>query len=226
MLKVKTLIFTTAPTVATLVPAAAASWRRVGEDGRVTDLQGDARAASPPTTKEEGVMDRKMGRLVLLALVAGLMAILAAPAGAASDRLSGVSVYDTTGACPEPPVGYEDFVSYPPLVMTGSLEGCWYTKLISAKDNGIPSGVYQERGEEVFVGRLDGGPVGTFATTYKFTSKWNPDVSTGSEVRGRCEHPIVVGSGTGGFEGAAGRVDFKDIVATGEYIYRGHIRLG
>src|SRR4051794_13935428 len=174
---------------------------------------------------EEEVMDRKLERLVLLTLVAGL--ILAAPAGAASDRISGVSVYDTTGACPEqPPVGYEDFMSYPALVMSGSLEGCWYTKLTSTKDNGIPSGVYQERGEEVFIGSLDGGPVGTFTTTYKFSSKWSPDVSTGSEVRGRCEHPIVVGSGTGGFEGAAGRVDFKDIVATGEYVYRGHIRLG
>ena len=170
-------------------------------------------------------MHRKMERLVLFALVAGLMAVLAAPAGAANDQLSGVSVYDTTGACPEPPIGYEDFTSYPPLVMTGSLEGCWYTKVISATDNGTPSGVYQERGEEVFVGSLDGGPVGTFATTYKFTSKWDPDVSTGSEVRGRCQHPIVGGSGTDGFEGATGRVDFKDDVVTGEFNYRGHITL-
>ena len=111
------------------------------------------------------------------------------------------------------------------MVMTGSLEGCWYTKIISATDNGIPSGVYQERGEEVFVGSLDGGPVGTFSTTYKFTSKWNPDVSTGSEVRGRCEHPIVRAAVRDGFEGATGRVDFKDDVVTGEYIYRGHISL-
>ena len=82
--------------------------------------------------------------------------------------------------------------------MTGSLEGCWYTKILTTKDNGAPSGIYQERGEEVFVGSLNGGPAGTFATTYKFTSKWDPDVSTGSEVHGRCEHPIVDGSGTGG----------------------------
>ena len=169
-------------------------------------------------------MHRNMERLVLFAFVAGLMAVLAVPA-AANDQLSGVSVYDTTGACPEPPIGYEEFTSYPPLVMTGSLDGCWYTKVISAKDNGTPSGVYQERGEEVFVGSLNGGPEGTFATTYKFTSKWDPDVSTGSEVRGRCEHPIVVGSGTGGFQGATGRVDFKDDVVTGEYLYRGHIAL-
>ena len=169
-------------------------------------------------------MHRKIERLVLFAVLAGLMVVLPAQAGAATDRLSGVGVFDTTGACPEPPAGYEDFTDFT-MVMTGSLEGCWYTKVVTATDNGSPSGVYQERGEEVFVGSLNGGPEGTFATTYKFTSKWDPDVSTGSEVHGRCEHPIVAGSGTGGFEGATGRVDFKDDVVTGEFIYRGHISL-
>ena len=169
-------------------------------------------------------MQPRTGRLtVLFVLAVGLMVALAAPAGAATNQISGVGIFDATGQCPPPPAGYEDFTSIPPLVMTGSLEGCWYTKVVTAKDNGTPSGVYQERGEEVFVGSLDGGPEGTFDTTYKFTSKWDPDVSTGSEVRGRCQHPIVAGSGTGGFEGAIGRVDFKDDVVTGEFLYRGHI---
>ena len=162
---------------------------------------------------------------ILLVLVVGLIVALAAPAGAATNQISGVGIFDTTGACPAPPTGYEDFTSLPPMVMTGSLEGCWYTKVVSTKDNGAPSGIYQERGEEVFVGSLDGGPVGTFAATFKFTSQWDPDASTGSEVHGRCEHPIVDGSGTGGFAGATGRVDFKDDVATGEFLYRGHISL-
>ncbi len=99
--------------------------------------------------------------------------------------------------------------------MSGSLEGCWYTRVDTVKDNGAPSGVYLETGREVFVGSLDGGPDGVFTTTYRFESKWDPDVSTGSEVRGRCQHPIVAGSGTGGFAGASGRVDFKDIVLPG-----------
>ena len=106
--------------------------------------------------------------------------------------------------------------------MTGSLEGCWYFKAITSKQT--PSGVYLETGEEVFVGSLDGGPEGTFSTTYRFESKWDPDVSSGVEIHGRCQHPIVEGSGTGGFEGATGRVDFKDIIGdTVTYIYRGHI---
>jgi hypothetical protein len=101
-------------------------------------------------------MHRTIERLVLFALLAGLMAVLAPQAGAATARLSGVGVFDTTRACPEPPAGYEDFTDFT-MVMTGSLDGCWYTKIIRATDNGIPSGVYQERGEEVFVGSLDGG---------------------------------------------------------------------
>ena len=107
--------------------------------------------------------------------------------------------------------------------MSGSLDGCLYTKVITPKET--PSGVYLESGEEVFVGSLDGGPVGTFATTYKFESKFDP--STGAEVKGRCHHPIAEGSGTGGLEGATGRLDFKDIIGTPvTYVYRGHIVLG
>ena len=55
------------------------------------------------------------------------------------------------------------------------------------------------------------GPEGTFTTTYKFEAKLNPD---GSEVRGRCQHPIVNSSAPpawtacmkrGGVEGEIGR---------------------
>lgn len=141
-------------------------------------------------------------------------------------QISGTAVYDVSGStCPAPPSGYADFVSYPGLVLSGSLQGCWYTKVDSFKET--PSGVYLETGREVFVGSLNGGPIGVFATTYKFESKWDPDVSTGTEVFGRCQHPLVAGSGTGGFAGATGRVDIKDIVADPSniyYVYRGHIK--
>jgi len=76
---------------------------------------------------------------------------------------------------------------------------------------------------QLFVGRLDGGPAGTFTTTYKFEAKLDAD---GAEVRGRCQHPIVSGSGTGGFAGASGRVDFKDIIGDPTFfVYRGHVSL-
>ena len=139
-------------------------------------------------------------------------------------QISGRAVYDVSGSiCSGPPSGYADFVDYPPLVLSGSLQGCWYTKVDSTKET--PSGIYLETGREVFVGSLNGGPIGVFATGYKFESKWDPNVSTGTEVHGRCQHPLVAGSGTGGFAGATGRLDFKDIVADGSYIYRGHISL-
>jgi hypothetical protein len=108
--------------------------------------------------------------------------------------------------------------------MSGSLEGCWYTNILTSKQT--PSGVYLESGEELFVGSLNGAQ-GSFTTTYKFEAKLTP---TNVEIRGRCQHKIVAGSGTGGFEGASGRVDFKDIIDKTtltliEYDYRGHISL-
>ncbi|CAM4357887.1 hypothetical protein [Deinococcus marmoris] len=133
-------------------------------------------------------------------------------------QISGTAVYDVSGStCPAPPSGYADFVSYPGLVLSGSLQGCWYTKVDASRTT--PSGVYLETGREVFVGRLNGGPIGVFATTYKFESKF----SGSTEIFGRCQHPLVAGSGTGGFAGGTGRVDIKDIVADGSYVYRGHI---
>ena len=157
-----------------------------------------------------------IGSVIALLLVSPMAANAASP-------VSGDAAYPAGVQCPGPPVGYEDFDSYPGLLMSGSLDGCLYTKVITFK--GTPSGVYLESGEEVFVGSLDGGPVGTFTTTYKFESKFDP--STGAEVKGRCHHPIAEGSGTGGLEGATGRLDFKDIIGNPvTYVYRGHIVLG
>jgi hypothetical protein len=160
-------------------------------------------------------------RVTLVVMVVGLMVAVAAPAAAGTNQIAGVGILDTAGVCTDAPAGYDDFT----IELTGSLEGCWYTNIVTTKDHGSPSGVYQERGEEIFVGSFNGGPEGTFATTYHFNSKWDPDVSTGSEVHGSCEHPIVAGSGIGGFEGVTGRVDFKDDVANGTYVYRGHLKL-
>ncbi len=136
--------------------------------------------------------------------------------------------------------GYEWFT----MVMTGDLQGCWYTRsepIPEIKDNEQPSGIYQERGEEMFVEyEYDDDdnwkPTdNTFKTTYFFNSKYDPEfyikneegevVDYGVEVHGRCQHPIVEGSGTGRFSGATGWVFFKDDVAAGENPYRGHIKL-
>jgi hypothetical protein len=152
-------------------------------------------------------------------MLAGAVASPAAPANAATTQIAGDAYYAT--ACPQWPAPDPDaYSSYPPLVLTGSLTGCMYTHVDQAKTT--PSGVYLESGREVFVGSLDGGASGTFTTTYRFEAKYDPD---GSEVHGRCQHPIVDGSGTGGFAGIDGRLAFKDLVQNDPvtFVYRGHL---
>lgn len=167
-------------------------------------------------------MRTKIRRLALLGmLMGGLMSTgLITPAQAAgTTQISGDAAFDAAGSCGTPIAGFPDYAG---LELTGDLEGCWYTDVESARTT--PSGVYHESGREMFVGSLNGGPVGTFTTTYKFEAKFAAD---GSELKGRCQHPITAGSGTGGFAGVEGRVDFKDIIGDPVvYVYRGHLKLG
>jgi hypothetical protein len=169
-------------------------------------------------------MKRRLTILTLttLAAVALIGVVWTAPSPALAEgatQISGVATFDE----PEPLVcapvrpGYEYA-----LVMTRDLTGCLYTHVET--DQSSPSGTYRETGTELFVGSYLGEP-GTFETTYRFEAKYE-DVGpppTG-EIFGRCQHPIVEGSGTGIFAGVSGRLDFKDDVETGEFFYRGHLR--
>lgn len=175
--------------------------------------------ASTTTVREPAIWAARAIRAALVASLASVPLTLTTPANAVMDQISGVGVLDTADQCNDA-VG-SDFMDFT-LVMTGDLEGCLYTNIETAKTT--PSGVYLETGEEIFVGSLNGvGVAGTFTTTYKFEAKFAPD---GSEIHGRCQHPIVDGSGTGGFEGASGRLNFKDIVETGEFLYKGQVDVG
>ncbi len=151
----------------------------------------------------------------------GTLGQKAATSSSANVQISGTAAFGVIGSpCPL----FPGFTDYPPLLLSGSLQGCWYTDIATVKTT--PSGIYLETGREVFVGSLNGGQSGTFTTTYRTEAKFAPDGVT--EIFGRCEHPLVAGSGTGGFAGATGRVDFKDIVADPAniyYVYRGHISL-
>ena len=173
-------------------------------------------------------MRTKMQRWALQGAVMGCLLSmgLVAPANAVgATQISGVGVYDDAAGseCGPRPAPFDDT---PGLILTGSLEGCLFTDVLTETDHGTPSGIYLQTGRELIVASMNGGPVERFTTTYKFESKWSPDVSTGVEVKGRCQHPIVKGSGTGSFAGATGRLDFKDEVSTGLFFYRGHIKLG
>ncbi|HUH33915.1 MAG TPA: hypothetical protein VLZ28_08165 [Daejeonella sp.] len=109
--------------------------------------------------------------------------------------------------------------------MTGDLEGCWYG-FIDEFDCS-PSGTYRESGREYFVGTYK-GRAGTFRTTYNFTGKYEGcaanGAAVGAEIFGRCQHPIVEGSGTGVFEDVKGRLDFKDDIQAANFPYRGHFQ--
>jgi hypothetical protein len=121
-------------------------------------------------------------------------------------QISGIGFFDITDECNSPGQG----ASYA-LQLTGDLEGCHYFFVEEFECS--PSGTYREEGRELFVGTYN-GQAGTFWTTYKFEAKYEGCAEDGSyigaEILGRCQHPIVPGSGTGVFEGVTGRLDFKD----------------
>ena len=108
--------------------------------------------------------------------------------------------------------------------LTGDLTGCLYN--FPDYFECSPSGTYRQDGREFFVGTYKGEP-GTFWTTYKFEGRYEDCAENGTplgpEIFGRCQHPLVEESGDGVFEGASGRLDFKDDVQTGTFYYRGHL---
>jgi hypothetical protein len=149
------------------------------------------------------------------------LALVGASGGAASAGSGAVQIGGTATLSTDQETcdrGVEEI--YPPLVITGDLNGCWYLDSFTGQSH--PSGTYQETGAETFIGCLaDGTTCGSFSTTYQFHAKYAPD---GSEIFGRCQHPIVSGSGTEGFKGVSGRVDFKDDVDAAVFTYRGHLK--
>lgn len=138
---------------------------------------------------------------------------------AGATQISGIGYYATSGECDNvnPPADYV-------IRMTGDLEGCHYVFVDDFECS--PSGTYREEGREYFIGTYNGQP-GTFWTTYKFEARYegcHNGAPEGAEIFGRCQHPIVAGSGTGVFNGATGQINFKDDIEAGNFPYRAHLR--
>ena len=175
------------------------------------------------TEQEIRSMKRRLTILALttLAAVALIGVVSTAPSPALAEgatQISGIGFFPVPGECDDPPEGV---VSDYAVVMTGDLEGCLYTDIKTAESS--PSGTYRETGTEFFVGSYL-GESGTFETTYRFEAKYEDASTQTGEIFGRCQHPIVEGSGTGIFEGVTGRIDMKDDVEAGNFPYRGHLR--
>jgi hypothetical protein len=132
-------------------------------------------------------------------------------------QISGIGYYAAPGQCNDPEGQGASYT----LIMTGDLQGCHYVFVETSRCS--PGGAYSETGTETFVGLYNGAP-GTFKTTYLFTATYKDCPNLVGEIAGRCEHPIVDGSGSGIFEGVTGRFDMKDDVETGNFPYRGHFR--
>jgi hypothetical protein len=169
-------------------------------------------------------MKRRLTILTLttLAIVAFISVASTAPSPALAEgatQISGVAFYDDDVpdvTCDDPEGAGADYA----LVMTGDLEeGCLYAFVETQEIS--PSGTYRETGTETFVAS-DGS--GTFRTTYRFGARYEDVDNLAGEIFGRCQHPIVEGSGTGIYEGVSGRIDMKDDIEAGNFPYRGHLR--
>lgn len=157
--------------------------------------------------------------LTTLTMIALISAVFAAPsptrAGGAT-QISGIGYFAAPGQCTDPEGQGADYA----LTMTGAFSGCHYVFVETARCS--EGGAYFETGTETFVG-LYNGQVGTFRTNYVFTATYQDCPNLVGEIAGRCQHPIIDGSGTGIFAGVRGRFDMKDDVELGNFPYRGHL---
>ena len=137
---------------------------------------------------------------------------------AGATQISGVGFYATSDECDSESQG-----AVYAIKMTGDLQGCLYAFIDDFECS--PSGTYREEGREYFVGTYN-GQSGTFWTTYKFEARYEDcdGGPLGAEIFGRCQHPIVTGSGTGVFNGVTGQINFKDDIEAENFPYRGQLR--
>jgi len=137
---------------------------------------------------------------------------------AGETQISAIGVYAAAGECTAETADYV-------VSITGDIAGCLYTYVDAYGCS--PSGTYREEGREHFVGTYH-GQTGSFWTNYKFESKFEScspsGAPLGGEIKGRCQHPIVAGSGDGVFTGVTGRLDMQDNVDVGNFTIRGHLR--
>jgi hypothetical protein len=167
------------------------------------------------------MMKRRLTILALTALVVALNSVVLtvpspALAGGAT-QISGIGFFAEPDECADPEGAGADFAN----TMEGDLVGCLYVFVETAESS--PSGTYRETGTEIFVGWYN-GETGTFRTTYRFEAKYEDVENLVGETFGRCQHPIVAGSGTDVFDGVTGRLDFKDDIEAGNFPYGGHLR--
>lgn len=157
-----------------------------------------------------------LAALIVMALIGGAGAGPSPVRAGGATQISGIGYYAAVGECNDSEGAGASYA----LTMTGDFTGCHYVFVEATRCT--PGGAYYEAGTETFVGTYN-GEAGTFRTDYQFTATYLDCDNFVGEIAGRCEHPIVNGSGTGVFEGVTGRFDMKDDIAAGNFPYRGHL---
>mgnify|MGYP001823252856 FL=1 len=155
-------------------------------------------------------------RSIVLALTALTLLVAPVSAGGAT-QISGLGYWDDFGECVDPVTGPEGQSPDFALKLNGDLEGCFYVVVKTAECR--PSGVYMETGYDIFV-----GDEGTFTTTYRFTAKYEDCPNLIGEKFGRCQHPIIAGTGTGAYDGVTGHLSMKDDLVAFNFPYKGHLK--
>ena len=157
--------------------------------------------------------------LTTLTMITLISAVAVTPspvrAGGAT-QISGIGFFAAPGECTDPEGQGASYA----LTMTGDFSGCHYVFVENARCS--VGGAYYESGTETFVGTY-AGQAGTYRTNYVFTGTYLDCPNLLGEIAGRCQHPLIDGSGTGVFEGVTGRFDMKDDVEAGNFPYRGHL---
>jgi hypothetical protein len=155
--------------------------------------------------------------LAVVALISVVFTVTSPALAGGATQISGISRFAEVDECTDDPEGVDSAYA---LTMVGDLVGCLYAFVETSECS--PSGTYRETGTEIFVGTYN-GMAGTFETDYRFTAKYKDCPNLVEEIFGRCQHPIVEGSGTGDFVGVTGRFDIKDEDPVA-FPYRGHLR--
>jgi hypothetical protein len=163
------------------------------------------------------MFDKKKFVVAIMSSIA-LIGFVAPALAVGATQISGIGYFAESGDCTDPEGEGSDFA----IDMTGDLDGCHYVFVATSECS--PSGTYRETGTEIYVSGGSDEVAGTFSTTYRFTAKFEDCPTLVGEIFGRCQHPIVAGSGTEEYEGVTGRLDFKDDIAAGNFPYRGHLR--
>ena len=154
--------------------------------------------------------------LLLMSLLSLFIFASAASAEGTSKQITAVNYLDPGDQCGEEI--YNSAGEEPALrtLMEGDLEGCLYVfpETYSCSANGV----YVEDGMEIYVGSGRAGDDGTFETTYRFVANFDSEEECNTftnQIRGRCQHPIVAGSGTGDYRGVTGKFQMTDNVEEG-----------